>query len=479
MTSHPPPHSFSTDRRAQRLAAALQLEATFRSARNAAELAFAAVNEMQRVVAYDTAALFWTGRRRPGLVAVSAVAEIDRTAPFAQALERLGADLCRHEAPSLALEAFAGPVPEASPADPVAVKAVPEAAWPEGMPRHALYLPLRHGGQGLGGLILFRQSPWIETERNAAEHMAEALAHAAALFRRHGRSWRDLARLRTGLAVALVLALLGALPVRQSVLAPAEIVPKDAAIVAAPASGVVTGILVAPNAEVAAGQPLFRLDDTELRGKYEVALRQLEVARAELLGAQQKAFGADRNADRSRTEAAVLERRIDLRQAEAATYRELLARAQVLAPRAGIAVMGDPEEWSGRPVKLGERVMTIAAPSRTRLQIWIPIDDAIDLEPGAPVRLFLNVDPLHPVEARLVQTSYDAEMSPLNVLSYRVRAEFEGAGAGETGAGGEADRGTVPRLGLKGTAKLYGESVSLAYFVFRRPLAVIRRTLGL
>ena len=472
MTSHPPPHSFSTDRRAQRLAAALQLEATFRSARNAAELAFAAVNEMQRVVAYDTAALLWAGRRRPGLVAVSAVAEIDRTAPFAQALERLGTDLCRQEAPSLALEAFAGPVPEASPADPGAVTAVPEAAWPEGMPRHALYLPLRHGGHGLGGLILFRQSPWIETERNAAEHMAEALAHAAALFRRQGRSLRDLARLRTALAVALVLALLGALPVRQSVLAPAEIVPKDAAIVAAPASGVVTGILVAPNAEVAAGQPLFRLDDTELRGKYEVALRQLEVARAELLGAQQKAFGADRNADRSRTEAAVLERRIDLRQAEAATYRELLARAQVLAPRAGIAVMGDPEEWSGRPVKLGERVMTIAAPSRTRLQIWIPVDDAIDLEPGAPVRLFLNVDPLHPVEARLVQTSYDAEMSPLNVLSYRVRAEFEGEGA-------EAGGGTPPRLGLKGTAKLYGESVSLAYFVFRRPLAVIRRTLGL
>ena len=101
MTSHPPPHSFSTDRRAQRLAAALQLEATFRSARNAAELAFAAVNEMQRVVAYDTAALFWAGRPRPGLVAVSAVAEIDRNAPFAHALERLGADLCGQNASSL------------------------------------------------------------------------------------------------------------------------------------------------------------------------------------------------------------------------------------------------------------------------------------------------------------------------------------------------------------------------------------------
>ncbi len=465
MTSHPPPHSFSTDRRAQRLAAALQLEATFRAARNAAELAFAAVNETQRVVAYDTAALFWSGGRRPNLAAVTAVAELDASAPFASVLDRLAADLDREgSAASIALEAFAGPVP--TPTEPASVRAVPDGLWPEGMPRHGLFLPLRRGERRLGGLILFRPAPWNETERNAAEHVAEALAHAAALFRRQRRSWRDLAGLRMGLAAALALAVLSVVPVRQSVLAPAEIVPKEAAIVAAPASGVVTGILVPPNAEVSAGQPLFRLDDTELRGKYEVALRQLDVARAERLGAQQKAFGLGSNADRSRTDAAVLERRIDLRQAEAETYRELLGRTQVSAPRAGIAVMGDPEEWNGRPVKLGERVMTIAAPTRTRLQIWVPIDDAIDLEPGAPVRLFMNVDPLEPVAARLVQTSYDAEMSPLNVLSYRVRAEFDGDG-------------DTPRLGLKGTAKLYGERVSLFYFVFRRPLAVIRRTLGL
>lgn len=469
MTSHPPPHSFSTDRRAQRLAAALQLEATFRSARTAQDLAFAAVNEMQRVVTYDSAALFHAGRRKPVLAAVTAVAEIDHGAPFAQALERLASDLAgaNPAAPSVALEAFGG-IPRETRTDAAGssgVRAVQEAAWPAGMPRHALFLPLRRGDHPLGGLILFRPTPWTETERDAAEHMADALAHAASLFHRQGRSWRDLAGWRTGFAVTTILALLAAVPVRQSVLAPAEIVPKDATVIAAPLSGVVTGILVAPNAAVEAGQPLFRLDDTELRGKYEVALRQLEVAKVELLGAQQKAFGADRSADRNRTDAAVLERRIDLRQAEAASFRELLGRTQVLAPRAGIAVMGDPEEWNGRPVKLGERVMTIATPTRTRLQIWIPVDDAIDLEPGAPVRLFLNVDPLRPVEGHLVQTSYDSELSPLNVLSYRVRAEFDAGSAGL-------------RLGLKGTAKLYGEPVSLFYYVFRRPLAVLRRTLG-
>lgn len=455
MTSHPPPHSFTSDRRAQRLAAALQLEATFRAARNAQDLAFAAVNETQRVVAYDSAALFYAGRR-PVLAAVSAVAEIDEASPFARALARLAGRLPTGEAASIvAVPVGHGPAPDG-------VLSVPEEAWPPGLPHQALILPLRRDGRLLGGLILFRQAPFGETERAAAEHLAGALAHAASFFRRAGRSWRDLATLRATLAATAALGLLSLLPVRQSVLAPAEIVPLDAAVVAAPATGVVAGILVAPSAEIRAGDLLFRLDDTELRGKYEVAVRQLEVARAELLGARQKAFGADK----SRTEAAVLERRVDLRQAETDYYRELLGRAEVRAPRDGIAIMGDPEEWRGRPVKVGEKVMTVASPARARLQIWIPVDDAVDLEPGAPVRLFMNVDPLRPVEARLVQAGYDAEMSPLNVLSYRVRADL-------------ADAQDPPRLGLKGTAKLYGERVSLFYFVFRRPLAAMRRILGL
>ncbi|GJD53806.1 hypothetical protein OPKNFCMD_6584 [Methylobacterium crusticola] len=467
MTSHSPPHSFTSDRRAQRLAAALHLEATLRAARSAQELAFAAVNETQHVVAYDTAALFYAGRR-PVLASVSAVAEVDEASPFARALVRLAgqvtaADLmpAAGQVPAGARASFVA-VPAGQGAESGGVQGVPKEAWPPGLPHQALILPLRRDGRLLGGLILFRQAPWGETERAAAEHVAGALAHAASFFRRAGRSWRDLATLRGGLAAAAVLSLLTFLPVRQSVLAPAEIVPRDAAIVAAPATGVVTGILVAPSAEIRAGDLLFRLDDTELRGKYEVALRQLEVARAELLGARQKAFGADK----SRTEAAVLERRVDLRQAETDYYRELLARTEVRAPRDGIAIMGDPEEWRGRPVKVGEKVMTLASPAQARLQIWIPVDDAIDLEPGAPVRLFMNVDPLQPVEARLAQAGYDAEMSPLNVLSYRARGDLAAAEA-------------PPRLGLKGTAKLYGERVTLFYFVFRRPLAAMRRILGL
>ena len=37
----------------------------------------------------------------------------------------------------------------------------------------------------------------------------------------------------------------------------------------------------------------------------------------------------------------------------------------------------------------------------------------------------------------------------------------------------------LPRLGLRGTARIQGESVSIAYWLARRPLSVIRQFIGL
>jgi len=52
-------------------------------------------------------------------------------------------------------------------------------------------------------------------------------------------------------------------------------------------------------------------------------------------------------------------------------------------------------------------------------------------------------------------------------MAYRLRARFV-----------DDDGATPPRVGLKGTAKLYGETVPLAVYLFRRPLAAIRQHLG-
>jgi len=250
--------------------------------------------------------------------------------------------------------------------------------------------------------------------------------------------------------------------VRQSALAPAEVVPRDPVLAAAPLDGVVADVFVAPNQAVAAGDPLFAFDDTELRNRHAVAERTLAVARAEYRQAAQAAFSDPRDSARL----AVLRAQVDMREAELAFAAERLARVEVAAPAAGVAVFSDPNDWIGRPVATGERIMLIADPARAELRIFLPVGDAIALDPGAPVELFLDVAPLNPVPAVLTHAGYEAEVTPAGVLAYRVAARF-------------AEDAEVPRIGLQGTAKIYGETVPLGLYLFRRPIAAARQALGL
>lgn len=56
-------------------------------------------------------------------------------------------------------------------------------------------------------------------------------------------------------------------------------------------------------------------------------------------------------------------------------------------------------------------------------------------------------------------------MSPGGVLGYRLKAAL---------AAGTAP----PRIGLRGTAKIYGDRVALIYYLLRRPLAAARQFFG-
>jgi len=147
------------------------------------------------------------------------------------------------------------------------------------------------------------------------------------------------------------------------------------------------------------------------------------------------------------------------------TYAEsLLARIQVKAERPGIAVFDDPNGWTGRPVRIGERILTIADPARAEIEVRLPVSDAINLEPGAEVALFLNIAPERRIEATLRYASYEATVGPDGALSYRLKAALGTA--------------PPPRIGLKGTAEIYGQKVTLFYYLMRRPLAALRQLTG-
>ena len=372
------------------LSTLVQLGKRARHVATAQELSFVMVNETNALVPYRQAVL-WRREAsgRGGVVAISGSAAVERNAPITHWLNRVLArlDSDTTEAPR-----------------PVGAADLPAALgeeWAEWLPAHALWVPLAlDPAHVLGGLLLAREQPWSDGERHIISELADSFAHAWVGFL-GGRRRSLLARLWGGrkyLRIAVAAAVIGAmfLPISLSALAPAEVVPFRPTIVRAPLEGVVDHFAVAPNAPVKEGQTLLELDPRAIQNKLEVAGKALAVAEAEYRQAAQEALFDEK----SRAKLTVLKARADQRRTDVAYAQSLLDRIHVNASRDGLALFEDPNDWIGRPVTIGERLLEIADPTQGELEIWLPIADAITLKPGAEVEFFLNIAPGSPCTRR-------------------------------------------------------------------------------
>lgn len=453
------------------LAGLLQLGKRARQATSLAELGFIAANETFQLTPYRQAILWLPDE---GVVALSGVTTAEENAPYVLWLNAL---LKRLVKGALAVQ-------EPQVIDPGMLTAEEAAAWNEWMPAYGLWVPLPITGKGVteGGLLLVRDKPWSRHEMGLLAEWAAIFAHARAsisntrwlrrFFRNSAHTdkqnirvtawWWPVALLRKRwLLGGVALAALSSMPVSLTVLAPAELVPLNPAVIRSPLDGVVDRVLVTPNEHVAEGAPLFEFDRANIQNRLEVAIKALATVQAEYRKtAQQAVFDPE-----GRSKLAVLQGQIAEHSTEVAYLRKLNGRGVVTAPRAGVALFDDPTEWIGRPVVTGERVMVIANEREAEIEAWLSPADVIELPANARVKLYLNADPLTPIAAHVRYLAHEAVQRPDGQFAYRLRASLE------PGA-------TRSQVGLKGTAKVEGETVSLAYWVMRRPLASARAWLG-
>jgi multidrug resistance efflux pump len=436
--------------------ALLDFERRMQTAASHREVVFRAVNDGSQVLRFDQAVLWRQDIFfRPLIAAASGLADVSVDSPYQQWLVRLIRAITpdQFDAPKTWTLAE---LPEALVSD--------AADW---APAQTVHCPLRGpNGALLGGILFFRAQPYTEQELAAAEWIARSTGYALWAWRTEhsrARTW-----IRSGVAwkalilVAALAALAALIPVRLSALAPAEITPLRPIPVTSPLDAVVREIVVKPNQIVKAGELLAVLDDTAVRNRLEVAAKSLDIARADLQRATFKSFSDEA----SRLELQVLNARVQEKVAEVAYLTELVGKSQVVAPQGGVAVFSSQDEWRGRPVQVGERVMMIADPSIIDITIYVPPDDAVELEAGAKVELLLHVDPLSPLDAQIERASYEATPMPDGTLAYVTRARLL------------PDQG-LPRIGLRGTAKVYAGEVTLGYYLMRKPLAFLRRSLGI
>lgn len=434
----------------------LRLESELRKVKTIAAWQLFVANETRQVTQSQQTFVFrlnYSGSLR--VEAASALAVIDRFSPLVTWMQAIVDELSRRSELANVREFDIGSIGVAPGID--------QPAYPLCF---VMWVPFSDlNGRIIGGMLQAKSRPWLESEVVLSKHVAEACGHALVVIGSLTSKPFWFRRLKARYAAAGLLALLavGAFPVAMTALAPVEVVGKGAFIISAPLEGVVDSVLISPNEPVKKGQVLVRFSDTVLRNRLDLAEREVLVADAKLRKSGQLAFVDPRG----RHELAIAQAELELRRTERDYARDLLDRSTVKAERDGVAIFSDPKDLVGRPVSVGERLMEIANPSELEFKIDLPVSDAIIIREGAKVKVFLDSDPLSTIDARLIRADYQAKLRENQNLAFRLVAD------------GLGPLRSSMRLGVRGTAQVYSEKVSLAFYLFRRPIAAARQWIGM
>lgn len=426
------------------LALLLDFENQVRALQSLPELTYFIANETHKLSPYRQAIVFDAQGK---VLALSGVATVESNAPFVQWLQ---GDCWAHireldTIKSEQVNAIAGT----------------GADW---LPAFVSFFPLiAPNGKKHGMLMLAREKAWQKDEAILLSHISQAYAYCWAQHMPEPRvSFFKRIPDRTKIAIGLCLILALLFPVKLSVLAQAEVVAKDPVVIRAPMTGIVEKILVSPNQQVKRDDKLVRLDQTDLKNQRRVAQKTLQSLIAQYRQTARLAL----TDPKGRQSLTAISGRLKEQQAQISQLDEQLARTIITAPKAATVVLDKVEDWLGKPVQVGERILLLANENDLEVEAWLAVSDAIALEKGSAVKVFLNASPLASLKATIKYISYEAQIRPDGILAHRVLADI-------------STNQTLPRLGARGTARLEGETVPFIYWMLRRPLATVRQYVGL
>ncbi len=424
----------------------LRLEGEAMSASDFLALKHIAVNRCRALV--NCGHIIWV--RRNGtqikLAAITAQEQVDPNTPFAQWMQA-----------NLQSRAKSGDLDIAAQWKFKSQRSTDAFAYPF---IHAYYAPFAPNPKS-GGLLFTSDTCFAENTLPLLDRLGQVFGISDAAMRSKKRGRMSRKKRLYLLGTCLALGLIALIPIPVTSLAPAEIVAAEPFIISAPMEGVVKTILVPPNSPIKKGDILVQFEDTALRNEFILTQQELNLAEARRRQASLRAF-IDNDAKR---ELAIAEAELKLAAARTNYARERLAQTSLTAPQDGLALYTDISEWTGRPVSTGEAIIKIADPARVLLRIDAPLAHGEALQSGARVRMFLDADPINPIEAQLKRASYQASRVAEGGMAYEAYAGF-------------TDNRQTLRIGGRGVAKIYGEKAPIAYWLIRRPLTLARQIFG-
>lgn len=310
-----------------------------------------------------------------------------------------------------------------------------------------------------GAIVFFSDAEFSKESKVLAEHCGEVTAHAMASHRRDwGIRWNP--KLKT-VVVAGSLAAVMSIQIPLNSQAKAQVVPYKPHVVTAPMNGIIKSVLVKSNDPVKTGDLLLSYDDIEIKGKQRIAAQVVNISASEIVKQQRAAFfdpGIRNRLEESKAERAV----------KSLEYQAISAQLNKLAVRAresGTIVLDDPTALIGKPVKAGEKLLTIVDPAEVEIELLLPAHETHAIRKGDAVSVFLDNAPFEPIGGTVDRLTYEPVLSSSNIVSYKAYVKI-------------SDTSVRPPLGMCGNAKVYGEKMSLFWYIFRRPVAFVRWYFG-
>ena len=438
-----------------KIARLISLEKKTREAKSKDELNFLVVNETREIIDYTTSFLLLkSATDKFHINAISDIASIDRTAPLVTFVEsvinhKTKKDL--KEIESIDLEQFSKKIKKQK---------------PKNIPQYLLCIPIFSPQRGLQGyLLLARNKNFNDNENELVQHLSRTYGHAYNTFLTNFSIKNFLKKNFTGkkrwITISVII-LIFLFPVRMTSTAPVEVVAKNPFLITSPFDGVVKKIIANNNDQTKPGDLLVLLEDIDLSNEFNLAKQSLQVAEKELLRTRQSSFTD--NEQKSRL--AELVAQVDLKRVELKSAERKLKNSKIYSEKKGVVIVDRKSDWQGKPVAVGEKILTIADPNNIEFLIWLPVKDSIVINQDANTNIFLDINPMSSYKGNIIRSTYEPELSPEEVLSYKLISSFKG------------NRDT-PRIGLRGTAKVYGNRTILFYYLFRKPITFIRQLIGI
>lgn len=413
-------------------------------------LTFLMLNDTLKVVKYQRAGLWKVSGRTAELLGISGYSVFNDQTPFVRTWGDLVAKI---EDPK---KAQIVPVKQA----------IPDQNQPQNLnqpPPNVLWMPITVSGSTVVGLWLERgyKQPWKDDEIEILNF----------LMQNYGASWNKFSRINFGkikfnkpliYSVAAIIALLVIIRIPIPIAAPCEVVPQFPISITAPLDGIIDHIAVQPGQQVKKGEILLEYDKRVPLQELKVAEDQVKIIQSELKRANSLAFKDKKALE----QVGISKEKLRREKAQESLARYKVEQLDIKSPIDGVVVLENADLWRGNPVHMGENIMMVSDPAKTKLKIWIPESDNVALKQQSTVKVILNVMPENSYYATLSYIGDYTTENEKQMPSFLAEAEWQ-----------QAPEHAMP--GLKGTAILYGEKVSLMYWIVRRPWIYLRSVLGL